>query len=84
LRLHRLQRDLRQKVKTLISKHRARMPSSGERSLSVGELNQLTQRLLTMVVGEQEEPEPVLIALLDVPGKCVFITQKLFDAASGD
>ena len=84
LRLHRLQRDLRQKVKTLISKHRVKKPSSGELSLSVGELSQLTQRLLTMVVDEQEEPDPVLIALIDVPGKCVFITQKLFDAVSED
>jgi hypothetical protein len=84
LRLHRLKRDLRQKVKTLISKHRVKEPSSGQPSLSVDDLSQLTQRLSRMVLEQIEELGPVVISLINLPGKGVFLTQELFDAISRD
>jgi hypothetical protein len=81
VRLHRLKRDLRRKVKTLISKHRVKT-SSGGSFLSIGTLSQLTQRLSTMLIDERDEPDRLVIALIDLPGKCVFLTQELFDAVS--
>src|SRR6266849_6671635 len=77
LRLHRLKRDLREKAKTLISKHRVEM---SDPSLTIGDLNYVAERLSALPSREHGESEPVVIGLIDVPGKGVFLTKELFQS----
>jgi len=77
LRLHRLKRDLREKAKTLISKHRVEM---SDPSLTIGDLNYVAERLSALPSRELGESEPVVIGLIDVPGKGVFLTKELFQS----
>lgn len=77
LRLQRLKRDLREKAKTLISKHRVEM---SDPSVTISDLNYVAKRLSALPSRELGESESVLIGLIDVPVKGVFLTRELFQA----
>ena len=77
LRLSRLSRDLREKAKRLISKHRQ---DASEPSVTLDDLNHLVQRLSALSTSEFGESERVHIGLIDIPVKGVFLTKELFQA----
>lgn len=77
LRLYRLKKDLREKAKTLVSKHRQ---ESSDPSVTIDDLNYLAKRLSALPTSELGESEQVLICLIDVPFKGIFLTKELFQA----
>jgi hypothetical protein len=77
LRSYRLERDLREKAKRLISKHRQDV---SEPSVTLNDLIHLAQRLSALPTSELGESDPVLIGLIDLPVNGVFLTKALFQA----
>ena len=85
LRLYRLERGLKTKVRTLISKHRAETPETGKRSsITIADLNELAERLFAVPSCAPGESESIVIGLIDAPGKVIFMTTELFQAVSAE
>lgn len=83
LRLHRIQRCLKQKARALVSKHRPQGPANASRApFTVADLGQLAQRLSAIHSGEAEASEPITIGLINVPGKTILLTKELYQAVS--
>jgi len=51
-------------------------------SLTIGDLNYVAERLSALPSRELGESEPVVIGLIDVPGKGVFLTKELFQSVA--
>jgi hypothetical protein len=82
LRLYRMERGLKQKAKTLISKHRVKTPTTATPLLVTTAAFTAVANLLSAMPSYQiGQSQPILIGVLDVPGKGVFLTKELFQAA---
>jgi hypothetical protein len=77
LRLRRIERAVKKTVRTLVSRQRTKISRSHDNSPSFtgSALRELARHLSA---SESSDVGEVSIALVDVPGKCVFLTKELY------
>jgi hypothetical protein len=82
LRLRRLESGLKKKARMLVADHRAKLlpPASDPPSLTMPDLASLVRCLSTMSTDESRAFGAVSMAVLDVPGKGIYMTQELVQA----
>ena len=67
LRLYRIQRGLKQKVTTLISKHRTLAPNAASPALAMADVERLAECLPAMLSRQHQESDPTSVILIDAP-----------------
>lgn len=82
LRLYQIQRGLKHKVTTLISKHRTQTPKAANPALTMADLDRLAERLPAILSHEHQESDPTFVGLIDTPGKVIFLSIELYQATS--
>jgi hypothetical protein len=80
LRLYQVQRGLKQKVTTLISKHRPRMSGSANPDSFTADLDWLAEWLPALLSRERQS-KPPLVRVIDAPGRFIFLSSELFQTA---
>ena len=80
LRLRRIEKAVKKTVRILVSRQRTELSPDNPPSFTGSALRELARHLSTFETGEVGE---VSVALIDAPGKCVFVTKELYQVLEG-